>query len=263
CARPIRPSVPSVLSVSYATTLIVFVGRRACAGRKARERKKEATAISERLRINTEIKAKTVRVIGPEGAQLGIMLADQARMKALELELDLVEVAPKAEPPVCRIMDYGKHIYHEQKKEQKARKKAHAHDLKEVRLSFKIGKHDLDIKVQHAKEFLDEGHRVQFTMIYKGREIAHQSLGEQTLKGVVTQLQDHAKVERPPFREGKRVGLILAPKQAATDKPAEKPKPPAAGGAGPAPMPAAPKPAPAAPAVASPAPVAAVATAKA
>jgi translation initiation factor IF-3 len=151
------------------------------------------------------------------------MLSEQARAKALEFELDLVEVAPKVEPPVCRIMDYGKHIYHEQKKEQKARKKAHAHDLKEVRLSFKIGKHDLDIKVQHAKEFLDEGHRVQFTMIYKGREIAHQSLGEQILKGVVTQLQDHAKVERPPFREGKRVGLILAPKQAAGEK-AEKPK---------------------------------------
>jgi translation initiation factor IF-3 len=163
-----------------------------------------------------------VRVIGPEGAQLGIMLADQARMKATELELDLVEVAPKAEPPVCRIMDFGKHIYHEQKKEQKARKKAHAHDLKEVRLSFKIGKHDLDIKVVHAKEFLAEGHRVQFTMVYKGREIAHQSLGEQTLKGVVTQLADCSKVERAPFREGKRVGLILAPKVAVVEKP-EKP----------------------------------------
>jgi|GEM_PF-1145280 len=178
------------------------------------------------------------------------MLSDQARAKALEHELDLVEVAPKAEPPVCRIMDYGKHIYHEQKKEQKARKKAHAHDLKEVRLSFKIGKHDLDIKVQHAKEFLNEGHRVQFTMIYKGREIAHQSLGEQTLKGVVTQLQDHAKVERPPFREGKRVGLILAPKQAVGEKSSEKPRPPASSGPGPAPIPAAPKPAPAAPAAA-------------
>lgn len=157
------------------------------------------------------------------------MLAEQARMKAVEFELDLVEVAPKAEPPVCRIMDYGKHIYHEQKKEQKARKRAHAHDLKEVRLSFKIGKHDLDIKVQHAKEFIAEGHRVQFTMIYKGREIAHQSLGEQILKGVVTDMQDFAKVERPPFREGKRVGLVLAPKHAAPeggkpDKPAA-PKP--------------------------------------
>jgi translation initiation factor IF-3 len=169
------------------------------------------------------------------------MLADQARMKATELELDLVEVAPKAEPPVCRIMDYGKHIYHEQKKEQKARKRAHAHDLKEVRLSFKIGKHDLEIKVIHAKEFLEAGHRVQFTMIYKGREIAHQSLGEQILKNVVTQLQDSAKVERPPFREGKRVGLILAPKQAA----AEKPEKPASSAPRPAPAPTATAPAPA------------------
>jgi translation initiation factor IF-3 len=164
------------------------------------------------------------------------MLADQARMKAIELELDLVEVSPKAEPPVCKIMDYGKHIYHEQKKEQKARKKAHAHDLKEVRLSFKIGKHDLDIKVMHAKEFLEAGHRVQFTMIYKGREIAHQNLGEQIMNGVVTQLQDFAKVERRPFREGKRVGLILAPKQAVGEKPPEKPK---ASAGGPPPSPAA------------------------
>lgn len=212
-------------------------------------RKKEERTISERLRVNAEIKAKTVRVIGPDGAQLGIMLADQARLKAQELELDLVEVAPKAEPPVCRIMDFGKHIYHEQKKEQKARKRAHAHDLKEVRLSFKIGKHDLDIKVMHAKGFLAEGHRVQFTMVYRGREIAHQSLGEQTLKGVVTQLQDCAKVERPPFREGKRVGLILAPKQASAEKtdkaeksaPAPsvaKPPAPEASVAAPAPAPA-------------------------
>ena len=183
----------------------------------------EEEAISERLRINAEIKAKTVRVIGPDGAQFGIMLGEQARMKAAEMELDLVEVDPKKDPPVCRIMDYGKHIYREQKKEQKARKKAHAHELKEVRLSFKIGKHDLDIKVMHAKEFLAEGHRVQFTMVYKGREIAHQSLGEQTLRGVVTQLADCAKVERAPFREGKRVGLILAPKQPAAEKP-EKPQ---------------------------------------
>ena len=182
-------------------------------------------------------------MIGPTGDQLGVMLADQARMKAVEFELDLVEVAPKAEPPVCRIMDYGKHIYHEQKKEQKARKRAHAHDLKEVRLSFKIGKHDLDIKVQHAKEFIEEGHRVQFTMIYKGREIAHQSLGEQILKGVVTDMQDFAKVERPPFREGKRVGLVLAPKHAAPE--GGKPEKPAA------PKAAVAKPVAAAPAVAS------------
>lgn len=181
-------------------------------------------AITERLRINQEIRAKTVRVIGADNAQLGIMLVEQARMKAVEAELDLVEVAPKAEPPVCRIMDYGKHIYHEQKKEQKARKKAHAHELKEVRLSFKIGKHDLEIKVQHAKEFLEEGHRVQFTMIYKGREIAHQSLGEAILKNVVTMLQDVSKVERPPFREGKRVGLIVAPKQQQADKDAQAKK---------------------------------------
>lgn len=182
-------------------------------------------------------------MIGPDGDQFGIMLADQARMKAQELELDLVEVAPKAEPPVCRIMDFGKHIYQEQKKDQKARKKAHAHELKEVRLSFKIGKHDLGIKVQHAKEFLAEGHRVQFTLRYKGREIAHYALGEQILQSVVVQLADAAKVERSPFREGRSVALVLSPKIASVEKP-EKGEKPAKDGA-----------AAAQPASASPAPV--------
>jgi len=196
-----------------------------------------------------------VRAIGPDGAQLGIMLADQARMKAVEQELDLVEVDPKKDPPVCRIMDYGKHIYHEQKKEQKARKKAHAHELKEVRLSFKIGKHDLDIKAMHAKEFLAEGHRVQFTMVYKGREIIHQSLGEVTMRGVVAQLADCSKVERGPFREGKRVGLILAPKQPVAEKPEKAEKNAtavAAPAAAPAPAPATPAPSTAAESAAAP-----------
>ncbi len=153
-----------------------------------------------------------MRVIGPEGDQLGIMLVEQARMKAAELELDLVEVAPKAVPPVCKIMDFGKHLYQEQKKTHGARKKSHAGELKEVRLKPRIGKHDLEIKVTRAKEFLGDGHRVQFTMMYKGREITHQEIGEHVMQDVLAQLGELCKVERGPFREGKRVGLVVAPK---------------------------------------------------
>lgn len=174
--------------------------------------KKELPGAAGGLRKNEEIRGKTMRVIGPEGEQFGIMLLEQARLKAQQLELDLVEVAPKAQPPVCKIMDFGKHIYEEQKKEQKARKKGHAHELKEVRLKPRIGKHDLEIKMTHAREFLAEGHRVQFTMQYKGREVTHMEIGDQILRQVVEGLTDAAKVERGPFREGKKMGLILAPK---------------------------------------------------
>jgi translation initiation factor IF-3 len=151
-------------------------------------------------------------VIGPEGEQLGIMLLEQARLKAAEFQLDLVEVAPSATPPVCRIMDFGKHLYQEQKREQHAHKKAHSHVLKEVRLKPRIGKHDLQVKVNRSREFLAEGNRVQFTMVYKGRERSHQEIGEAIMKDVLASLGDLAKVERGPFREGNRVGLIVAPK---------------------------------------------------
>ncbi|MCK6472656.1 MAG: translation initiation factor IF-3 [Planctomycetes bacterium] len=174
--------------------------------------------VTEHLRKNEEIRGKTLRVIGAEGEQLGIMLVEQAMMKAKEAQLDLVEVSPKATPPVCKIMDYGKHIYKEHKKLQQARKKSHANEIKEVWLKPRIGKHDLEIKLKHAKEFLDEGHRVQFTMRYKGRELAHMEIGEEVLKDVVKQLEDTCKVERGPFREGRRVGLLVAPKPSAPAK---------------------------------------------
>jgi translation initiation factor IF-3 len=169
------------------------------------------------------------------------MLLEQARLKAQEFQLDLVEVAPTATPPVCRIMDYGKHVYQEQKKEQQAHKKSHSNELKEVRLRPRIGKHDLVIKVNRAREFLGDGHRVQFTMVYKGRERTHQDIGEAIMKEVVATLAESCKVERGPFREGGRVGLIVAPKQAGTDKPAAQkaPKSAKAPAAKPAPAPAA------------------------
>lgn len=175
-------------------------------------------AITDRFRKNEEIKGKTARVIGVDGTQLGIMLIEQALMKAREQELDLVEVAPNANPPVCKIMDFGKHLYQTQKKEQQARKKAHANEMKEVRLKTRIGQHDLDIKVNRAKQFLEEGHRVRFTMIFKGREITHREIGEEILNRVMEQIEEVCKVERPPFREGRNMALIVAPKQSQSDK---------------------------------------------
>ncbi len=170
-------------------------------------------AISERLKKNDEITGKTARVIGPTGDQLGIMLIEQALMKAKEADLDLVEVAPKATPPVCKIMDYGKQVYQSQKKTQNARKKTHANEMKEVRLKTRIGQHDLDIKLNRARKFLGLGHRVRFTMIYKGREITHREIGEEILVRVVEALKDESKIERPPFREGRNLALIVAPIQ--------------------------------------------------
>ncbi len=208
----------------------------------------EATAISTNFRHNEQIRISPIRLVNQKDEQVGIISTSEALRMAREAGMDLVEVAPTARPPVCRIMDYGKHVYEEQKKEQHARKKSHGHDLKEVRLKPRIGKHDLEIKIVRAKEFLAEGHRVQFTMVYRGREITHQDIGQEILNGVVTTLTDICKVERGPFREGKRVGLIVAPKQGGTEKPAPaSPKPAAQAHPKPA-APAAPKPAaPAAP----------------
>ncbi|MCW8130917.1 MAG: translation initiation factor IF-3 [Planctomycetota bacterium] len=129
--------------------------------------------------------------------------------------------------PSADRMDYGKYLYQEQKREHQAHKHAHASEMKEVKLKTRIGKHDLEIKVNHAKEFLAMGHRVKFTLVFKGREITHLDIGETILKEVVQLLADSGKVERPPYREGRAMGLIVAPKTSAGDKPkaAEKPKP--------------------------------------
>lgn len=165
-----------------------------------------------KTRVNQEIRVPRVRVIGEDGEQLGILTIEDALRKAEAAELDLVEVAPNGDPPVCRIMNFSKQLFMEEKKRREARRKSSAHDIKSVRLKPRIGRHDLEIKVNQARYFLEEGRRVRFEMQYKGRELAHMEIGESITKDVVALLSDIAKVEGNPYREGRRVSLTLAPK---------------------------------------------------
>jgi translation initiation factor IF-3 len=130
-------------------------------------------------------------------------------MKAREAGQDLVEVAPEARPPVCKIMDYGKFKYQQKKREHDAKKKSQARELKEIRVRPKIDKHDVEYKLTKAREFLIAGHKVQFNMLFRGRELAHQDVGRAVMDGIVKQLADVSKVERPARMEGRRMTVLL------------------------------------------------------
>ena len=179
--------------------------------------------VTEHLRKNEEIRGKTLRVIGADGEQLGIMLVEQAMMKAKEAQLDLVEVSPKATPPVCKIMDYGKFKYEQNRAAKAAKKKQHQMQLKEVKMRPKIEDHDYDFKLKHAREFLAQRDKVKFTVTFRGREMAHQELGYKIIEQVLQDLADVAVVEQSPRAEGRTVSLVLSPKPQATPKPAAKP----------------------------------------
>lgn len=169
-----------------------------------------AIAIEKQQRINEQIKVSQVRVIDPEGLQLGILNTDDALARAKEAELDLVEVAPNEKPPVCRIMDFGKFKYQQNKKT----KKGHVHHVKnkEIRLRPKIGKHDLDFKVQHAREFLEHKDKVLISVIFRGRENAHVEEGFKVANAVIADLAPISVLEQGPSLQGRRIVAILAPK---------------------------------------------------
>lgn len=159
-----------------------------------------------------------------------------------ELGLDLVEIAPQERPPVCRIMDYGKHKYLQKKKQKQQHAHSHEHALKEVRLRPKTDDNDRNIKMKRAEKFLEQGHRVQFTMLFRGRERQHRDLAEMQFREIATYFAESAKLERPAKFEGRRMTMLLAPvKKAPGSKPAAKPKAPAQ--KKPAPQPAAQAPA--------------------
>jgi translation initiation factor IF-3 len=152
-----------------------------------------------------------VRVISPDGEQLGIIPIEQALSIAEEQGLDLVEVAPLARPPVCRIMDYGKFKYEEQRKAREARKKQHHVQIKEVKMRPGIEDHDFDFKTKHARRFLEEGNKVKLTMMFRGRQMAHPEIGRQVLDRVSELLADVAKVEASPTMEARAMTMVLAP----------------------------------------------------
>jgi len=178
----------------------------------------------KRLRINDLIRISPVRLIDEDDNPVGVVEVDEAKRLAREAGLDLVEVAPKGDPPVCKIMDYGKWKYAQKKKEQKARSHAKQSELKGMRLRPKIDSHDLGIKMSKAREFLEDGDKVQFTMLFRGREMAHRNLGLDAMRRICTDLLDIAKVESEPKMMGRRATMVLAPDKNAAAK-ADKPKP--------------------------------------
>lgn len=168
----------------------------------------------ESLRINGEIHIREVRVTSATGEQLGIMPTREAMRLAEEQHLDLVEVAPKARPPVCRIMDFGKYRYEQQKREKEARKKQKVITIKEVKLRPNIEQHDYEVKLKHAMRFLGEGNKVKVTIMFRGRELSHPELGQEILGRVAEDLKDSIIVDRKPKLEGRNMIMIVAPKAA-------------------------------------------------
>ncbi len=165
--------------------------------------------------INEEIRDKEVRLIDADGAQLGVMPIANAMRVAFNRGLDLVKIAPQAEPPVCKVMDYGKFRFEQAKREKEARKNQHVVDIKEVQLSVGIGIHDYNVKLGHAKRFIGDGDKVKVSVRFRGREMAHTSLGQELLLKFAAECGDIAVVEKAPKLEGRQMLLFLAPKPAA------------------------------------------------
>lgn len=178
------------------------------AHRRGREAIKE-----QRVRVNEQIRISPIRLIGEDGEQIGIVSLDDARQRAEESGLDLVEVAADARPPVVRMMDYGKYKYEEARKAREARKKQHVIHVKEVKFRPGIEDHDYDFKTRHARRFLEEGNKVKLTMMFRGRQVTHPELGREILYRVVGDLEDVGKVEQAPSFEGRVMSMILAPVQ--------------------------------------------------
>ncbi|BDI33831.1 hypothetical protein CCAX7_58820 [Capsulimonas corticalis] len=204
--------------------------------------------------MNERIRAREIRVIDDDGGQLGIMTPREALAIARERGIDLIEVAPQAQPPVCKIMDYGKFKYEQAKKEKESAKKHKQSELKGIQMFPNIEDHDFNVKVRSAIKFLEDGDKVKVTIRFKGRQITHPEFGRQQMDKVTNMVSEVGQVEKPPSMEGRMMTMILSPLKAGGPKPAAPgaPKAPAA------PKPAAPR--PAAPAantapVAAPAPV--------
>ena len=163
------------------------------------------------VRRNEQIRAYDVRLIGAEGEQLGIISRQDAINMAKELALDLVEVAATADPPVCRIMDYGKYLYEQQKKKQEAKKRQTVVQIKEIKVRPKTDDHDYETKVKHIKRFLEDGDRCKVTVFFRGREIVHRDRGENILARIVEDTKEVGKVEQEARAEGRTLFMMLTP----------------------------------------------------
>ena len=171
---------------------------------------KEKRRISKQhIRLNEAINAPQLRVIDPEGNQVGILSRSEALLRAEQAGLDLVEISPMANPPVARIIDWGKYKYQKMKEQQRNRKNAKASELKQIRLGLKIGAHDLDVKLRKVREFLEQGHKVKIGVFFRGREMAHQDLGYALLDRCVEKINDIAVVDQKPQLAGKNLTIVV------------------------------------------------------
>ncbi len=163
--------------------------------------------------INERIRFPKIRVIDSDNSQLGIMSPREALQLAEEKELDLVLVTDKADPPVCRIIDYGKFKFEQEKKAKEAKKKQHTVEVKEVKMRYKIEKHDYDVRLNQAKRFLQDGDKVKATVMFRGREIQHSDMARDLLTRLADDLQEFAEVQQFPKQEGRNMMMLLAPKK--------------------------------------------------
>ena len=170
-----------------------------------------ATVVQYRYRVNEEITAPEVRVVDAQGRTIGIMRRREALEYAQQQGLDLIEVAPQAQPPVCKLMDYSKFAYELQKKERHQRRQQQQHQLKEIRFKSNTDVHDFNFKVRHARAFLSEGHKVKATVLFRGREILYPERGEELLNRFWQAVEDIAKLDQAPKLEGKMMTLIVSP----------------------------------------------------
>ena len=180
----------------------------------------------EQLQINEEILDKEVRLIGDQGEQLGIMSAQEALKIAAEREMDLVKIAPGSNPPVCKVMDYGKYRFEQTKKEKEAKKNQRVIEIKEIRMSPGIGENDFNTKLKNGQKFLNDGDRVKVSVRFRGREMAHTEIGEQLLKDFAAKCADIATLDKNPKLEGRNMSMFLSPKPQTPAKKPAKPKVP-------------------------------------
>ena len=164
-----------------------------------------------RVRVNEEINLREIRVIDAEGKIMGIMSSREALRIAEERQLDLIEIAPLARPPVCKIMDFGKFAYEQQKKEKHQRKQQQQQQMKEIRFKPRTATHDFNFKARHARNFIEEGNKVKASVMFRGREITHQDIGKELLERFIIELDDIAKIDSPLKFEGKLMTVIIAP----------------------------------------------------
>ena len=164
------------------------------------------------MRVNEQIRISEVRVVGAAGEQLEVMSPQEGLVKAREAGLDLVEVAPMSRPPVCRIMDYSKYRYDQDKKKKESRKRQHTVKLKEVRYKARIEEHDYQTKLSHIKEFMTKGSKVKISLRFRGRELAHQELGSALLNRIIKDISSIGEPEKSPARDGRFLNMVLIPK---------------------------------------------------